>query len=106
MGRATRRRPERLAEKLLRVRRALGLSQNEFIRRLGFEDEITQDYISAYERGVREPPLPVLLRIAKAANVLVEVLIDDDLDLPDDLPASSRSEGVRRRSRKNPRRKG
>lgn len=96
MGRASRPRPLRLAEKLLRVRTALGFSQNGMIRRLGFVEEITQDYISAYERGVREPPLPVLLQYARAANVLVEVLIDDELDLPELIPPADRSEGVRR----------
>jgi transcriptional regulator with XRE-family HTH domain len=98
MGRASRPRPLRLAEKLLQVRTALGLSQNGMIRRLGFVEEITQDYISAYERGVREPPLPVLLQYARSANVLVEVLIDDELDLPEQLPPTARSEGVRRLS--------
>jgi transcriptional regulator with XRE-family HTH domain len=97
MGRASRPRPLRLAEKLLRVRTALGLSQNGIIRRLGFVEEITQDYISAYERGVREPPLPVLLQYARAANILVEVLIDDELDLPEKIPAGVRSEGIRKR---------
>lgn len=98
MGRASRPRPLRLAEKLLQVRTALGLSQNGMIRRLGFVEEITQDYISAYERGVREPPLPVLLQYARTANVLVEVLIDDELDLPEQIPPSVRSEGVRKKS--------
>jgi len=96
MGRASRPRPLRLAEKLLQVRTALGLSQNGMIRRLGFVEEITQDYISAYERGVREPPLPVLLQYARSANVLVEVLIDDELDLPDKIPPTVRSEGIRK----------
>lgn len=98
MGRASRPRPLRLAEKLLQVRTALRLSQNGMIRRLGFVEEITQDYISAYERGVREPPLPVLLQYARAANVLVEVLIDDELNLPERIPPSVRSEGVRKSS--------
>jgi transcriptional regulator with XRE-family HTH domain len=98
MGRASRPRPLRLAEKLLQVRTALRLSQNGMIRRLGFVEEITQDYISAYERGVREPPLPVLLQYARSANVLVEVLIDDELDLPDRIPPRIRSEGVRKTS--------
>lgn len=96
MGRASRPRPLCLAEKLLQVRTALGLSQNGMIRCLGFVGEITQDYVSAYERGVREPPLPVLLQYARAANVLVEVLIDDELDLPDQIPPSIRSEGIRK----------
>ena len=94
MGRASRPKPKRLAEKLLQIRTALGLSQNGMIRRLGFSDEITQDYISAYERAVREPPLPILLEYARAANVYVDALIDDSLDLPDKLPSAKKSEGI------------
>jgi transcriptional regulator with XRE-family HTH domain len=74
MGRASRPRPQRLASKLLQIRTTLGLSQNGLINRLGFGEELTQDYISAYERGIREPPLPVLLQYARMSNVLVEVL--------------------------------
>lgn len=95
MGRASRQRPLCLAVKLLKIRKSLGLSQNGMISRLGFTEELSQDYISAYERGVREPPLPVLLRYARTANVLVEVLIDDALELPEKIPSKSRSEGLR-----------
>jgi transcriptional regulator with XRE-family HTH domain len=95
MGQASRHRPGRLAEKLLHVRVALGLSQNELISRLGLGDELTQARISAYERGVREPPLVVLLNYARAANLSVEALIDDELDLPDKLPPRRRSEGIK-----------
>jgi len=98
MGRATRPKPKRLAEKLLQIRTALGLSQNQLIRRLGFADEVTQDYISAYERGVREPPLPVLLEYARAANVYVDTLIDDAVDLPENVPSRKKSEGIARLS--------
>jgi transcriptional regulator with XRE-family HTH domain len=100
MGRASRKKPERLPEKLLYIRSALGLSQNGLIRHLNYEDELTQEYISGYERGLREPPLLILLAYARAANVLVEVLIDDELDLPEQLPARARSEGLRRMPRK------
>lgn len=96
MGRATRQRPERLPEKLLYIRTALGLSQNGLIRRLGLADELTQDYISAYERGVREPPLPVLLKYAQVAGVYVDVLIDDDVSLPRIIPSRPKSEGIKR----------
>ena len=96
MGRASRKKPQRLPEKLLYIRSALGLSQNGLIRHLGYEDELTQEYISGYERGLREPPLLILLAYARAVNVLVEVLIDDELDLPEPLPARVRSEGLRR----------
>lgn len=95
MGQASRRRPARLAEKLLHVREALGLSQNELISRMGLTGELTQARISAYERGVREPPLAVLLEYARAANVSVEALIDDELELPDKLPPRRKSEGFK-----------
>ncbi|MGB9181959.1 MAG: helix-turn-helix transcriptional regulator, partial [Pyrinomonadaceae bacterium] len=60
--------PERLAEKLLQIRNALGLSQGEMLRRLGFEDAIAYHRISNYERGTGEPPLPVLLEYARIAG--------------------------------------
>jgi transcriptional regulator with XRE-family HTH domain len=87
MGGAARIRPERLAEKLRQVREALGLSQSEMLRRLGFEDVIAYHRISNYELGTGEPPLPVLLAYARLAGVSTDVLIDDALDLPSRLPA-------------------
>lgn len=87
MGTRARQRPERLAEKLLQVRLALGLSQSEMLRRIGLEDSISYKKISDYERGEREPALIVLLQYARAAGVCVDILIDDDLDLPSKLPA-------------------
>lgn len=98
MGQSSRPRPTHLAEKLLTIREALQLSQNEMISRLGLNDELTQARISAYERGVREPPLLVLLKYARVGNVSVEALIDDDLNLPQTLPASPKSEGIKRKA--------
>jgi transcriptional regulator with XRE-family HTH domain len=86
MGHA-RRRPKRLAEKLLQIRNALGLSQTEIYKRLGVEDEILYTRISDYELDKSEPTLMVLLQYARLANVTVDVLIDDKLDLPAKLPA-------------------
>jgi transcriptional regulator with XRE-family HTH domain len=101
---AARQRAERLAEKLLQLRLALGLSQTEMLRRLDVEDMIIYNRISDYERGTREPPLPILLRYARVAGVYVEDLIDDDLDLPQNLPGTARHTGIKRnptpRSRK------
>ncbi len=88
MGRYRRQRPARLSKKLLWIRLELGLSQNEMIRRLGLEEEITQSRISGYELGTREPSLPTLLRYARVAGVSTDVLIDDELDLPPKLPAT------------------
>lgn len=96
MGRYSRQKPARLAEKLLHVRKALGLSQNEMIRSLGLEDVITQSRISGYELGTREPSLPTLLMYARLAGVSTDVLIDDEVDLPDTLPVSSGKRVVKR----------
>ena len=92
-----RRRPERLAGKLSEIRARLGLSQGEMVRRLGLEDELERDYISKYERGVLEPPLHVLCAYADAANVFLDVLARDYLDLPANLPSTKKHEGVKRR---------
>ena len=85
MARGVRLKPKRLTEKLIQVRLSLGLSQNELIRML--DVDLTQNRISEYETGKGEPPLPVLLKYARVAGVCVDVLIDDDLDLPAKLPA-------------------
>jgi len=90
MGRKPRVKPERLAEKLRRIREALGLSQSEMWRHLGVEDLIWFKQISTYELGTNEPPLPILLRYARAVNVSTDVLIDDELDLPAKLPARAK----------------
>ncbi|HEX3559282.1 MAG TPA: helix-turn-helix transcriptional regulator [Pyrinomonadaceae bacterium] len=82
MGVRPRQRPERLAEKLLQIRTALGLSQSELVRRLELEDTISYKKISDYERGNREPTLLILLRYARAAGVSTDVLIDDEMVLP------------------------
>ncbi len=87
MGVKARQKPRRLAEKLLRIRLALGLSQSELVRLLGLEDTISYKKISDYERGDREPSLIVLLQYSRAAGIHMEVLADDELDLPTRLPA-------------------
>ena len=95
----TRPKPKHLAAKLRRIREALGLSQSEMLRRLGFENVHAYTRISSYELGRNEPPAMVLLEYARLANVYVEVLIDDGLDLPARLPSAKKHEGVRRRGR-------
>jgi len=67
-------------------------------RRLDVEGIIPYNRISDYELGKRDPPLAVLLKYARAANVYVEVLIDDELDLPEQLPSSSKHEGITRKA--------
>jgi transcriptional regulator with XRE-family HTH domain len=106
MGTFARRKPNRLASKLLEVRRAFGDSQNGLIRRLDLNDELTQSDISAFERGTREPPLHVLLRYSEVARIWVNALINDDIDLPEKIPRSTMHEGVKRVSKRRSMRKG
>lgn len=97
-------RPKRLGRKLAAIRKQLELSQNEMVRRLGLSNRLTREEVSAYERGVREPSLPTLSRYAEIAGVWIDVLVDDDLDLPQKLPSPTKSEGIRRRASKGKRR--
>ncbi|HEY1403955.1 MAG TPA: hypothetical protein VGB05_07515 [Pyrinomonadaceae bacterium] len=66
------------------------------LKRLGFDEALWYTQISGYELGRSVPPLPILLQYARVANVHMEVLADDELDLPDTLPSPTRSEGIRR----------
>lgn len=97
MGRAPNYKPARLGEKIVQIRRELGLSQNGLLKRLGLTEVLFQGDISAYELGNRVPDLRTLLLLANLAGVFVDVLIDDTLDLPNKLPARPKSEGIRRK---------
>jgi transcriptional regulator with XRE-family HTH domain len=99
MGTKPRRRPKRLGEKLLQIRLSCGLSQNEMIRHLGVEDSVTQNTLSSYELGNREPSLLVILEYARVAGVHVEDLINDNTDLPAKLPGKVKHETGRRPGR-------
>ena len=92
MGRASRVKPKRLAEKLSTIRAALGITHEELIKRLDCEEiPLYRASISQYESGKIEPPLPVLLRYARIINVYVDTLIDDKIDLPKQIPATKKS---------------
>lgn len=88
--------PLYMTEKLIRIRQMLGLSQNEIVARMGLSESLTRSRISEYEAGYG-PPLIVLLQYARLANVYVDVLIDDELDLPSNLPSREKSAGVKRK---------
>lgn len=98
MGRASRHAPKRLAEKLRTIRESLGLSQNEMLNYLNLSEEesLFRSSISGYELGTRIPPFKVLLNYSRTVNVYVEVLIDDEIDLPSKLPCKNKSEGIKR----------
>jgi hypothetical protein len=82
MIKKTRPGPRNLSQKLRQIRVELALSPVEIIRRLGFEDSLPVGRISEYEQGLREPSLIVLLAYARVAQIHLEELVDDDIDLP------------------------
>ena len=100
MGRLPRRTPARLPEKLREIRVRLGLSQNELIRLMGLEGELTREQVSSFELGRRQPNLMTLWAYANAANLYVDALILDSLDLPDTLPSPVKSGGLQARALK------
>ena len=74
-------RPKHLAKKVLQIRRSLGISQGEMVKRLGVQDLFDHTTISKYELDKNEPPLAILLAYARLARIPVEQIIDDKLDL-------------------------
>ena len=77
--------PKKLAAKLRQIRTAIGLTQHEMVEKLKSRKGGLRIYpgnISRFEQGLREPPLLVLLAYARLAEVTIDVLVDDDLDLP------------------------
>src|SRR5437660_11573522 len=96
MGRGPREKPKRLTEKLLAIRQTLGLSQTEMLKRLGAENRMAYHRISEFESGKGEPSLLILLAYARVAGVHMEALIDDELDLPGKLPASTNHAEIKR----------
>jgi transcriptional regulator with XRE-family HTH domain len=98
MGRGPRKKPLRLAAKLKLIRKSLGLSQGGILIKLKSQDQnLSTSSISGYELGDREPPLLVLYTYANLANVYMEVLVDDALDLPEIIPSDEKSFGKRNR---------
>ena len=100
MGRSPRERPALLAQKLTHIRRALNLSQDEMIRQLALAHQLNREEVSKYERGLRVPSLLTLLRYAKCAGLIVDDLIDDEIHLPEELPANLKSTISRRNTTK------
>jgi transcriptional regulator with XRE-family HTH domain len=96
MGTARRPQPKRLPAKLLKVRQLLGLTQAQMAAHLGHVKPSPQPgQVSRFEQGQREPSLLLLLEYARIAGVSTDVLIDDELDLPLNLPDPSGREGIR-----------
>jgi transcriptional regulator with XRE-family HTH domain len=63
----------KFGERVRLRREELGLSQEEF----AFQSGIHRTYVSGVERGVRNPSLTMIERIAKALELSFSDLLDD-----------------------------
>lgn len=89
MGRAKRIIPKRLPEKLKFIRLKFDCTLEEMVVKLeaklsslSYADiSLYSGNIYEYEKGTREPLLPVLLAYARLGGVSLDQLIDDKLDL-------------------------
>lgn len=103
MGRQRRPRPRRLAAKLRQIRTCLGLTQEQMFERLGdTSTSLHAGHIGEFETDRREPNLLVILAYARVISMtgggeFLEALLDDDMDLPDKLPADPNGKRGRRR---------
>lgn len=85
MGRAKRVIPEKMPEKLKVIRENLGLSLEAMaveleamLKKLNYpEIRLYSGNIHEFEKGTREPMLPVLLSYSRIAKTTVDILIDN-----------------------------
>lgn len=83
MGQNKRPMPAKLGQKLKSIREHLGLTGEELIDRLDCPSiPLHTGTITKYEKNLRDPSSIVLLHYARLAKVPMEVLVDDELDLP------------------------
>jgi transcriptional regulator with XRE-family HTH domain len=65
-----------LGNAVYRQRMKLGISQEDFADQVGLD----RTYVSGIERGIRNPTLLVLLRLAQVLAVSVAQLLEDDTE--------------------------
>lgn len=101
MGTARRPQPKYLPAKLLGIRQALGLTQEQMADRLlHLKPPPQPGQISRFEQGKREPSLLILLEYARMAGITIDTLADDEVELPARLPAKPGRAGLKKDSRR------
>lgn len=84
MGRGKAEQPQRIAQKLKQIRLSLGLTQEGMANALEKHSvKIYRGYVGLYEIGERMPSVLIILAYARVANVSMETLCDDKLELPE-----------------------
>lgn len=75
--------PVRLPEKLLQIRKKNHLRQDQMLAIINPNEPIeNRARISQYENGMRIPSLIEVYNYAQFAKVSMEILVNDELDLP------------------------
>jgi transcriptional regulator with XRE-family HTH domain len=84
MGRSRRDQPIKLPRKLREIRLLLGLTQEQMAAQLrrSSRSRPRPGHVSEYEHGKRQPSVVMLLKYARMVGVPMEVLVDDDMELP------------------------
>lgn len=70
-----------LPKKLTAVRRRLGLTQTQMANRIALE--VSPAHVAEFESGFTEPELNIILAYCELAGVHMEVLANDNLELPE-----------------------
>jgi transcriptional regulator with XRE-family HTH domain len=80
--------PDRLAEKLRRLRSQFGYTLEEMAQALSRvkKSPPNKSHIHRFEAGIREPSLLVLLEYSRISGISLEALVDDEVELPMKLP--------------------
>jgi transcriptional regulator with XRE-family HTH domain len=89
MGRSNRIRPKRLGEKLKTIRETFGLTQEELIKKLNYKaSSLHHQNISGFEKNEREANLLILIAYCDLAGICLDILVRDELDLPEKFPST------------------
>ena len=84
----------KLPDKIIKLRKAKGLSQEELAEQLN----VSRQAISRWENGSALPDAQNVLQISKLFNVTTDYLLNDDYESDNDIPlvqtATQRSEGA------------
>jgi transcriptional regulator with XRE-family HTH domain len=67
-------------EKVRRLRQAAGMSQSELAIKLELSHR-SKGYISELEHGKKEPPVDLVLRLARLFPVTIDELLRDEVEL-------------------------